>query len=159
MKRWQLSAFFTLCALGFGPDAMANLSFRGTLVEPPPCTISSGSTIDINFNYVGINAVDGVNYRQPLSYTINCAASPLPWRMMLTVQGTATTFDPAAVQTSAADMGVRLLRDGVAFTLNTPISINPSSPPVLQAVPVKRLGGSLASGGFTASATLLAYYE
>lgn len=159
MKRWQLSALFALGALGVCPGAIANLTFSGTLVEPPPCTISSGNTIDVNFSNVGINAVDGVNHRLPLSYTINCASSPLPWRMLLTLQGTATTYDSAAVQTSAADMGVRLLRNGVAFTLNTPVSISPSSPPVLEAVLVKRPGGTLASGGFTASATLLAYYE
>ena len=99
-----------------------------------------------------------MNNRQAVNYTINCTAGTLPWAMRLTVQGTATTFDTAAVQSSVTGLGIRLLRDGVPFVLNTPVLINPSSPPLLQAVPVK-YGGSLSPVGFTASATLLAYYQ
>ena len=158
MKRWQQMALFALCTFGSGSNAMANLAFNGTLVEPPPCTINSGSNIDIDFDNVGISTIDGVNNRQAVNYTINCTAGTLPWAMRLTVQGTATTFDTAAVQSSVTGLGIRLLRDGVPFVLNTPVLINPSSPPLLQAVPVK-YGGSLSPVGFTASATLLAYYQ
>lgn len=159
MKRWQQMAMFALCSFGLGSNATANLAFNGTLVEPPPCTINSGSNIDIDFNNVGITTIDGVSNRKAVNYTINCTAGTLPWTMRLTVQGTATTFDTAAVQSSVGDLGVRLLRNGLPFVLNAPVLINPSSPPTLQAVLVKRPGGTLPLVGFTASATLLAYYQ
>lgn len=159
MKRWQQTALFALCTFGTGSNAMANLAFNGTLVEPPPCTINSGSNIDIDFGNVGVSTIDGVNNLKAVNYTINCTAGTLPWALRLTVQGTATTFDSAAVQSSVTGLGIRLLRNDVPFVLNTPVLINPSSPPLLQAVPVKDIGSSLALVGFTASATLLAYYQ
>ena len=139
--------------------ASANLSFIGTLVEPPLCTINNGNTLTIDFKEVGVNKVDGVNYRLPMNYTITCAGSTLPWEMILSVKGTATSFESSAVQTSVTDLGVQLLQNGQPFKLNTPIVINPASPPALEAVPVKRPGTTLKSGGFNAAATLLAEYQ
>ncbi|WP_232462764.1 fimbrial protein, partial [Pseudomonas fragi] len=103
--------------------------------------------------------VDGVNYRKPLAYTLSCTAGTLPWEMLLKVQGVATTFDSSAVVSSVSGLGIKILRNGVPFTLNTPLLINPASPPVLEAVPIKSAASTLAPGGFSASATLLAYYQ
>ena len=154
----QLS-LLVVCAAGFNAGASANLAFTGTLVEPPLCTINNGTTLTIDFKDVGVNKVDGINYRQPVNYTITCAGSTLPWEMILTVKGTATSFEPSAVQTSVTDLGVQLLQNGQPFTLNTPMVINPASPPALEAVPVKRPGTTLSAGGFSAAATLLAEYQ
>lgn len=71
----------------------------------------------------------------------------------------ATTFDSSAVVSSVSGLGIKILRNGVPFTLNTPLLINPASPPVLEAVPIKSAASILAPGGFSASATLLAYYQ
>ncbi|SOB49567.1 fimbrial protein [Pseudomonas lundensis] len=154
----QLS-LLVVCAAGFNAGASANLAFTGTLVEPPVCTINNGNTLTIDFKDVGVNKVDGINYRQPVNYTITCAGSTLPWEMILTVKGTATSFESSAVQTSVTDLGVQLLQNGQPFTLNTPMVINPASPPALEAVPVKRPGTTLNAGGFSAAATLLAEYQ
>ncbi|MCU1729157.1 fimbrial protein [Pseudomonas sp. 7P_10.2_Bac1] len=159
MKLCKLLSLYALCSLGISTSASANLAFSGTLVEPPVCTINNGNTITIDFKDVGINKVDGVNYREAVNYTISCAGSTLPWEMVLTVRGTATTFDPAAVQSNVADLGIHMLQDGRAFNLNTPMVINPQAPPVLEAVPVKLLGSSLRAGAFNAAATLLAEYQ
>lgn len=159
MKTWQLPALFALCAFGLGNNAMANLTFSGTLIAPPPCTINGGSNIDIDFLTVGINSINGQNYQKLVNFTFSCTASTLPWTMKLSIQGTATSFDPTAIQTSVGDLGVRILKDNLPFALNTPVTINPLAPPVLKVVPVKRPGSSPASGGFVASATLLAYYQ
>lgn len=159
MRRWQLVSLCAVCAVGMNSYVYANLAFNGTLVEPPPCTINDGNTITIDFKDVGVNKVDGVNYRLPVNYTIKCAGSTLPWEMVLTVKGVATTFDGAAVQSSVSDLGIRILQNGTAFNLNTPMVINPSTPPVLEAVPVKLPGSTLKSGGFNAAATLLAEYQ
>ncbi len=57
---------------------MANLTFSGTLNEPPPCTIDAGNTIEVDFGDVGVKRVDGVKYRKAVPYTINCGAATLP---------------------------------------------------------------------------------
>lgn len=159
MRLWQQPALLALCSMGLGSHAMANLTFDGTLVEPPPCTINSGSTIETDFKDVGINKVDGINYRQSVSYTITCSSGTLPWEMVLTVKGVATSFESSAVQTSVSDLGIRLLQDGTPFDLNTSLIINPTTPPVLEAVPIKRPGVQLTTGGFSALATLLAEFQ
>ena len=56
-------------------------------------------------------------------------------------------------------LGIHMVQDGKPFNLNTPMVINPLTPPVLEAVPVKLVGSTLSSGGFDAAATLLAEYQ
>lgn len=152
-------ALFALFVFGYSNSVIANLTFGGTLNEPPPCTINGGSNIEVDFQDVGVNKVDGVNYLKPVNYSITCLPGTLPWEMVLTVKGVATSFEPSALQSSVSDLGIRLLQSGVPLNLNTLLMINPLAPPVLEAVPVKRPGVSLGTGGFTASATLLAQYQ
>ncbi|UXL37119.1 fimbrial protein [Pseudomonas fragi] len=159
MRLKQQSVLFAVCAIGFGGNAMANLTFEGTLIEPPPCTINSGASIVIDFEKIGVRTIDGVNHRKPVNYTITCSPGTQAWEMVLKVTGTATPFESSAVQSSVTDLGVRLLKDGVPLALNTQVLINPAEPPMLEAVPVKKLGSSLSLGGFTAMATLLADYQ
>lgn len=159
MRFWQQPAWCAVLVLGLCSTATANMAFNGTLVEPPPCTINNGSTIEIDFKDVGVNKVDGVNYRERVNYSITCTGGTLPWQMVLTVKGVATPFETSAVQSSVADLGIRILQNGIPFTLNTPLLITPSTPPVLEAVPVKNVGAVLGPGGFAAAATLLAEYQ
>ncbi len=160
MTTWLQRTLLAVWAISLsGAVGATNVLFKGTLNEPPPCTIDSGSSIDIDFDKVRIQRIDGVNYRKSVPYAIHCAAGTLPWELKLSVKGTATTFESSALQSSEADMGIRLLQNGLAFQLNTPLVINLSAPPVLEAVPVKRPGASLQPGAFTATATLLAEYQ
>ncbi|AKA80961.1 Minor fimbrial subunit StfE [Pseudomonas synxantha] len=159
MTFWPQRTLLALCAIGLCNVASANLTFSGTLNEPPPCTIDAGNTIEVDFGDVGVKRVDGVKYRQGLSYTISCGTDTLPWALKLSVNGTATTFDGAAVQTSVPALGIRVFQNNLPFALNTPLEISLSSPPVLEVVPVKQPGATLAPARFTAVATLLAEYQ
>jgi type 1 fimbria pilin len=159
MTVWPQRALLALCSIGLCSGASANLTFSGTLNEPPPCTIDAGRTIEVDFGDVGTKRVDGVKYRKGVGYTISCGTDTLPWMLKLSVNGTATAFDGSAVQTSASELGIRLFQNNVPFLLNTPLDINLSSPPILEAVPVKRPGAILSPARFTAVATLLAEYQ
>lgn len=159
MTCWPQRALLALCSIGLCSVASANVTFSGTLNEPPPCTIDSGSTIEVDFGDVGTKRVDGVRYRRGVGYTIRCGPSTLPWLLKLSVNGTATTFDASAVQTSVPDLGIRLFQNNLPFLLNTPLDITLASPPTLEVVPVKRLGSILTAARFTAVATLLAEYQ
>ncbi|WP_095109977.1 fimbrial protein [Pseudomonas sp. Irchel 3E20] len=159
MTSWPQRALLALCSIGLCSGASANLTFSGTLNAPPPCTIDSGSTIEVDFGDVGIKRVDGVQYRRGVGYTIQCGTDTLPWLLKLSVNGTATTFDPSAVQSSVPELGIRLFQNNVPFSLNTPLNITLSSPPTLEVVPVKRPGSVLTPAPFTAVATLLAEYQ
>ncbi|MCK6187393.1 fimbrial protein [Pseudomonas sp. EYE_354] len=155
----QQRALLFLCAIGLCGGASANVTFSGTLNEPPPCTIDGGDTIEVDFGDVGVKRVDGVRYRKHVGYTIRCGTDTLPWALKLSVNGTPTTFDGSAVQTSAPALGIRVFQDNQPFALNTPLDITLSSPPTLEVVPVQQPGAILSPTGFTAVATLLAEYQ
>jgi len=159
MTFWQPRALLALCSIGLCSAASANLTFSGTLNEPPPCTIDAGNTIEVDFGDVGVKRVDGVNYRKGLAYTISCGPATLPWELKLSVNGTPTPYDASAVQTNVPALGIRVYQNNVPFPLNTRLDISLPSPPVLEVVPVKQPGATLAPARFAAVATLLAEYE
>ncbi|MBJ2078383.1 fimbrial protein [Serratia ureilytica] len=157
-------AMVLLVGLLTGPvqaaDGEADMTFHGTLIAPPPCTINDGEQIDVDFgDRVGITKVDGVNYRMPVNYQISCEQAGNGWAMSLSLNGTATGFDGEALQTDKSDLGIRVYRNDVPFTPNSAVDIDPTNPPVLEAVPVKQAGATLTEGTFEALATLQADYQ
>lgn len=138
----------------------ADMKFHGTLNAPPPCTINNGNQVDVDFGAtVGINNINGVNYLKPVNYTITCEKGAPDSSVMLTFSGTATDFDTSAVQTNVTGLGIRVLESGSPVTFDKPVPVNPVSPPVLQAVPVKAENAALKEGDFEATATLRADYQ
>lgn len=146
------------CTQAYGVE---NMHFSGTLIMPPPCTINQGQLVEVDFGKrVGVKKVDGKNYLQTVGYSIDCDEPGISGLVLgLTVTGAATGFDTAALQTNVPDLGIRLLLNGEAFTLNKRLAINAGSTPTLQAVPVKKPGVELGAGAFEVTATLLADYQ
>lgn len=140
-----------------------DVNFYGVLVPPPQCTISGGNTLEIDFgDKLGVNKIDGVNYRKKVDYQLECPPpdpEAPPMKLHLAVNGVATAFDNAALQTNVGALGLRLTADDKPLPLNAPITLDPLRPPELWAVPVKDPNGTLKEGAFEASATLLAEYE
>lgn len=138
-------------------DAGTALLMSGTLLEPPPCTINNGQSIDIDFGEVGINKVNGENYLKRVDYRVTCDENSQQSGMTLGIKGLATSFSSSALQSSVADLGILLLLDGRDMTLNTSYPFDIKNPPELGAVPVKN--GELKEGGFSAAATLYVSYQ
>ncbi|CNI75389.1 fimbrial protein [Yersinia vastinensis] len=138
-----------------------NMQFSGTLINPPPCVISGGNTIDVPFGEnLGVKKIDGINYTQTVPYSVTCEAVSSSLELGLTiVSASVTTFDLSAIQTNIPDLGIRILRNGAPFTLNTRIAYDKNNPPTLQAVPVQATGATLSEGSFEATATLLVDYQ
>ena len=143
-------------AVASGAQAV-QVNFSGGLVESIPCTINNNDVIRLDFgNGVIIRNLDGVNYSKPINYQIVCDA---PGTVRLSLQGTETLFDDAAIQTNVAGLGIRINLGGQPFILNTPIVVNPASLPALVAVPVADPGNTPETGVFNATATLMADYQ
>ena len=150
-----------LLALGVMTPAQAqDMLFHGELVEPPSCTISEGQVIDVPFGLnIAVRKLDGVNYRQVVNYKIHCGVGQLEWSLSLKIAGQATTFNPAALQTSVEGLGIEMLQDGKPLRLNTSMAIEPKHPPALEAVPVKDPAVKLLATAFEVTATLTAEYQ
>ncbi|EKN4037970.1 fimbrial protein [Yersinia enterocolitica] len=141
-------------------SAAPNLTFGGILIEPPSCEVDSGEQIDVDFGErLGIKKIDGIQYLQKVNYRITCAPGAKDWEMALMLSGEPTPYDVAAIQTNNPDLGIRVLLNGEAFILGKPVSVNPTDLPVLEVVPVKTPGATLAEGAFEATATLQAVYQ
>ncbi len=156
MKRISLLMLWGFCSM-----ALSNVTFHGYLVQPPNCTISDGETIELTFQDVNIDDINGSNYEQIVPYRITCdtpVRDPL-LEMTLSWSGTQSDFDDAAVSTDIAGLGIRLKQAGQSFKLNTPLVVDKTALPALTAVPVKKSGVDLPEANFEAWATLQVDYQ
>ncbi|WP_145543136.1 fimbrial protein [Yersinia frederiksenii] len=138
-----------------------DMLFSGSLINPPPCVISGGDIIDVFFGEnLGVKKIDGTNYTQNVPYSVTCDPVSGGLELGLTiVSASVTTFDSSAIQTNVQDLGIRLMRNGTPFVLNTRVAYDKNNPPVLTAVPVQAAGATLSEGAFEATATLLVDYQ
>lgn len=137
-----------------------NMQFHGTLIAPP-CSISGDKTIDVPFgNDLGVNKIDGTNYKQPVKYTVDCDAGYAVNNLAIVIDTTApASFDPSAIQTDKPGLGIRILVDGVAVTFAKQIAVSdPASLPMIEAVPVQDQSVTLSAGAFDATMTLRTDY-
>lgn len=135
-----------------------NMKFSDTLIDPTPCYINDKQDMNVHFDKVGVNKVNGVNYLQPIDYVVTCEETP-GWTMVLRLTGDAATFSDGTIQTDVAGLGIKITINDQPMDLNENFVISPANLPKLKAVPVKQPGTVLTEGRFTASATLLATYQ
>lgn len=137
-----------------------NITIKGVIITPPPCTINNNQPIDVNFgDDLSIKKIDGVNYLKGIDYTVTCTNTSSN-EMKLSIQGTATDFDDnAALQTNMNDLGIELQQDGKKLKPGDWINFTYPTFPVLEAVPVMRSGGTLTAGVFTAGATMVVDWQ
>ncbi|MGL4429830.1 MAG: fimbrial protein [Silvania sp.] len=157
-----------LLALAFVPGLQAvqtgdvvTYNFTGTFVVSTPCTINNDQVMTIPFGNVGVKKVNGVDYMQPIPYTVDCHGAPDNSPLNLMVSGVATSYDNAAVPTSAEGLGIRIEANGQPMPLNKALSTTLGSVSLmtLTAVPVKDPSKELTEQPFTAVATLTAEYQ
>ncbi|CAI2790836.1 putative minor fimbrial subunit StfE [Serratia grimesii] len=162
-----LITLVTLPGTHTGPAAkdLSNItmSITGTVIESAPCKINGGNTIDVYFGEDLLTTrIDGVNYRKPVNYTLDCTnAGNRAIRMQ--IQGLSATFDSRVLATTERrDLGIalRLTAGDAGWPINSWMQLDSSmTAPALQAVPVKALGSQLTAGRFSAGATLVVDYQ
>lgn len=83
MKKFLL---LLLCA-GCGAVLAAedDITFHGTLMSPPACSISGGQTIEVQFRDLIIDSIDGNYGRQEVDYELSCESDVRDpeWNMTL----------------------------------------------------------------------------
>ena len=55
----------------------ANWRFDGSLIIPPKCRLSHSDPIKVSFGKVGVNKVDGIHYKEKISYELICDRTPV----------------------------------------------------------------------------------
>ncbi|SIR20483.1 fimbrial protein [Aeromonas hydrophila] len=163
--KWSCFAATTLLCLMTGQEVRAGSSdqkdvfFTGTLIAPPACVINGTGPISVDFGSTLLaGRIDGVNYEQPLNYTLDCSGASSN-ALRLSIVGPKASFNPALIDTGKANLGIAIRVDGVLLPVEAWRNFTYPSQPVLTAVPVKDPGSSLAGGTFTATAILLTAYQ
>lgn len=158
---WLLMALLSTVAPAWAKGE-GDITFRGTLLEYPPCEINGGQPIEIDFGEVGVNKIDGENYAQTFTLAYDCEGTSID--KVLRYIGNVTAFDAAAVQSTIPDFGIRLAHRSSTGNISAfevgktiPIASYVGSSTFI-ATPVKKAGVELREGAFTAGATLQLEY-
>lgn len=132
----------------------ADMVFKGVLVEPPPCKINEGIDMTLSFDKIGVNKVDGDNYRKEIEYTLSCKDSPSRNLTMMLDTSSVASFSSGTIQSNIAGLGIKVYINGAPAEFSKPLVIKQGEKPKLEAVPVSQPGIDLTEGKFYASATL-----
>lgn len=161
-KTGYLVSNVLMLALGFVFIAQAgtDMTFHGTLIEPSGCTINNDEPIEVEFgNDLSIPNVDGVNYKQNINYNLECVDASSAVALKVLIVGTGASFDSSVLQTTQENLGVKILSNDQPYGINTWLNFSSDSQPILTAVPIKSIDGSLSAGEFTAGATMTVDYQ
>lgn len=140
--------------------AADNMTFKGKLIEPASCTVNNDQRIDVDFGErLGINQIDGINYRQKINYQITCAAGVVTPDMSMLIIASGMINDDSAIQSDKTALGIRILQNGTPIVLNQEIMFAAANPPELEAVPVTSDQALLTEGAFTALAAIQVEYQ
>lgn len=138
------------------------VNIKGRILEPAPCTISGtgeNGLISVDFgDEVMITRLDGVYYKKPINYSINCSSQYMN-AMMLRVVGASTGFGNGFLQSTVSDLGIALTVDSKNYPINTFINFNYPELPIIDAAPIKKPGSVLKGQPFTATAIMQVYYQ
>ncbi|ALE97905.1 putative fimbrial protein SteD [Serratia marcescens] len=158
----QTAAALLLCGssvMAFAQAATVKVSV--TVMQPLPCTINGGRPIEVDFgDEVMTTRINGNFYRMPIDFSFTCN-NPYKNAMRLQVQGGTANFGQGLLGTSRDGLAILILQrqGGDQLPLNSWHNFSYPNPVKLDAVPVKRSGVNLATGEFTASATLRVDYQ
>lgn len=141
--------------------ADADITFKGTLIEQPPCEISSitGGAIEVDFGSEMVTRrVDGTNYREEIPVRLDCT-NAVNQKLQLTLTGD-PGYAAGLIKTSKeAELGIRLYHGTTQLTPGTPLNFTPDTIPVLYAVPEAKDNTTLTGGDFTGKANLIVDYQ
>lgn len=129
-----------------------------TVVAPPSCEINGKQPIEVNFDEIATNKVNGDNYKQDVVYDIKCSNTSSN-SMSIRIQGTNAGFGTHVLDTNKTNLGIALLNNGQPMPLNSNIQFTYPNLPKLQVVPVKSPGTTLQGGAFSAGATMTVTYQ
>ncbi|MFQ2254891.1 fimbrial protein [Aeromonas hydrophila] len=142
------------------PAYAIDVFFTGKLVASPPCIINGNNAISVDFGEnILIGRIDGVNYEQPINYTMDCSAAVSTAQKLL-IAGEPFSSNPVFLATSKPGLGIKIKVDNQPlWPLNTLFSFTDPARPTLKAVLVRDSNVTLTGGAFTATATLVVNYQ
>jgi len=159
-----MAALAYMGLLACGNAQAVNVSFTGTLLEQPACTVSDGKDITVAFDNVAISKIDGVSYKKmEIPYSVSCTGGSSSYGdLKVKLDFTPVSWgDSKPLQSSVTNLGLRITQGtgDTTYASGTKLTITTATPTKLYAVPIARPGASLVGATFSGAATLTAEYE
>lgn len=129
--------------------APGDMTFTGTLIDAPACTINQGVDPYVDFGKdIMTTKVDGKNYMKEANYTIACTSN-VNNSLRMRLDGLGTDFDSKAIKTTNSDIAVALYIGDTKTGVNEWFNFTYPVKPVIKLVPVKRPNIILKGGTFS----------
>jgi type 1 fimbria pilin len=139
--------------------AATTVNIKITVNAPPPCVVNKNNPVTVEFGNTMITSkVNGVNYRQEIPFTLECTRNTEK-TLRLIINGNPSGFNTEVLKTSKDNLGIALLKDGVAMPLGSWLDIDYDKLPLLEAVPTAPNTALITAGEFVASATINVEYQ
>lgn len=146
-------------SVALSPVRADDVGFKGTLIEQPPCIINDGELITVDFgNEVMTSRIDGKNYTETVSFSLDCSAAVGNAPLKLRVAGTKAGF-AEALDGLVPGLGIALTLDGQSLKPNVWKTFSSTVKPLITAVPVKDAEVTLDGGSFRVLASLEMEYQ
>ncbi|WP_315139365.1 fimbrial protein [Achromobacter marplatensis] len=135
------------------------IDISGTIRAKVPCIINDNQPISIPFGDVQITRIDGQYKMTVIPYTLDCKRAG-SYALKMKISGDSADFNTNLLSIpTQSSLGIALKRGTTNIALNDWFSLNPASPPTLQAVLVAHGTGEITGGEFSASATMVVDYQ
>lgn len=136
------------------------MNITGTVVVTADCKINGNQPIAIEFGDVYVGKISSGAYKMPVEYTLDCTGDPTGMTLMMQLDGQITSFNPNALKTDVAGLGVQLSKTDGPITPGASFAINKDAPPVLTAELVKDDNVNLNAGQeFNGTGVLTVQYQ
>lgn len=140
------------------------VNFHGMLREDTPCIVNDNNPIRVEFGNVLVDNVvgqEGLQYKQPVPYTLICNGAAGTQMMTVTVGGTAASWGQGYfLQTNIPNLGLKFFVDGNPKAIREEVDFPYNTQPPIEVLPE----GNTAltdndSGYFSATAYLMVAYQ
>ncbi|MEY0304742.1 fimbrial protein [Providencia manganoxydans] len=160
-----------LCAITLGLSGVFSMMSQAVpvsfevrfTVELKTCDVNNNQTIEVDFEDMIINNIDGVAYERPIPYSVHCDDAVNGTSLNLFFEdNTGANFTAGGYQllrTDRAGLGLLVKQNGNPFSFNSELPFTYGNEPTLTVVPVKNENVGLDDGKFTASALLTVEYN
>ncbi|UVC29324.1 fimbrial protein [Pantoea sp. SOD02] len=122
-------------------------------VSAPLCQINENKAIDIEFDNVVIQQINGINFAKTVPFNITCSDG-FSGEVDLMIKANSSSFNSDAIATNDSNLAIQLLINEKVQILNALQPINWRESMELKAVPIKNTLINPSAGDFTAVATL-----
>jgi len=157
--RWLLTGLSAgWISLAVAGTAQSTIQISMTVLNPPPCTINDGRTIEVDFGEIVTSDLQNNAISRPINLNLSCSMSKN--QMRLQIQGTPDKDYPGYLLASYSPIAIKFTSNGQVLPINSWLNFSWPDAPELRVATFRKPTWLIKDGdSFSASATLRVEYQ